>query len=33
MTKEEFLEELKKINIFLTKDKLNKLDKFYELLI
>ncbi len=33
MTKEEFLEELKKINIFLTEDKLMKLDKFYELLI
>ena len=33
MTKDEFVEELKKINIILDNEKLNKLDKFYELLI
>ena len=33
MTKEEFIEELKKINIDITKDQLNKLDKFYKILI
>ncbi len=33
MTKEEFIEELKKINILLDKDKINKLNKFYTLLI
>lgn len=33
MNKEEFIEELKKLNIILDKDKLNKLDKFYHLLI
>ena len=32
MTKEEFIEELHKINIVLSEEKLNKLDKFYELL-
>lgn len=33
MTKGRFLEELKKLNIFLTEDQLTKLDKFYQLLI
>ena len=33
MTKEEFIEYLKKENIFLTNDQLEKLDKFYNLLI
>ena len=33
MNKEIFLEELKKINITLTKDKLDKLQKYYEILI
>ena len=33
MTKEEFLEELKKLNIILTEDQLIKLDKFYKMLI
>ena len=33
MTKEEFLLELKKININIDEEKLNKLDKFYNLLI
>ena len=33
MTKEEFIEELKKINIELSEDQLNKLDKFYNLLV
>ena len=33
MNKEEFIEELKKLNINLDNDKLNKLDKFYHLLI
>ena len=33
MNKENFINELKKINIDLTKDQLEKLDKFYKLLI
>ena len=33
MNKEEFIEELNKLNIVLDKEKLNKLDKFYKLLI
>ncbi|MDY4996607.1 MAG: 16S rRNA (guanine(527)-N(7))-methyltransferase RsmG [Bacilli bacterium] len=33
MNKEIFLEELKKINIILTNDKLDKLQKYYEILI
>lgn len=33
MTKDRFLDELKKLNIFLTEDQLTKLDKFYQLLI
>jgi len=33
MNKEEFIEELKKINIELTEDQLNKLDFFYKLLL
>ena len=33
MNKEIFLEELKKINITLTNDKLDKLQKYYEILI
>ncbi len=33
MNKEEFIEELKKINIELSKEKLEKLDKFYNLLV
>ena len=33
MTRNEFLLELKKIDIELTEDQLNKLDKFYELLV
>ena len=33
MTKEEFIQELKKLNIELTNSMLNKLDKFYHLLI
>ena len=33
MTKEEFVNELKKINIELTEEQLEKLNKFYELLI
>lgn len=33
MNKDNFIEELKKININLDNDKLNKLDKFYNLLI
>lgn len=33
MTNSEFIEELKKLNIELDKEKLNKLDKFYNLLI
>ncbi|MBQ8472865.1 MAG: 16S rRNA (guanine(527)-N(7))-methyltransferase RsmG [Bacilli bacterium] len=33
MTKDSFLEELKKLNIFITEDQLTKLDKFYQLLI
>ena len=33
MNKEEFIEELKKINIELSKEQLEKLDKFYNLLV
>lgn len=33
MNKEEFLKEVKKLNIILTKEQLEKLDKFYNLLI
>ena len=33
MTKDRFLEELKKLNIILTKNQIDKLDKFYKLLI
>ncbi len=33
MTKEEFINELKKINIEITKEQLNSLDKYYNLLI
>ena len=33
MTKEEFIEELKKINIEISKEQLEKLDKFYNLLV
>ena len=33
MNKEQFIEELKKININIEEDKLNQLDKFYHLLI
>lgn len=33
MNKEEFLKEVKKLNIILTKEQLEKLDKFYKLLI
>lgn len=33
MTREEFIEELSKLNIILTEEQLAKLDKFYELLI
>ena len=33
MTKEEFIEELKELNVFLTEEELNKLDKFYKLLV
>jgi len=33
MTKEEFIEELKKINIIINEDQIKKLDKYYELLI
>lgn len=33
MTKEEFIKELKKINVFLTEKQLEQLDKFYHILI
>ena len=33
MNKEEFVSELKKINIYITEEQLNKLDEFYKLLI
>ena len=33
MNKQEFIEELKKLNIELTTEQLNQLDKFYNLLI
>lgn len=33
MTKNEFIEELKKLNIIITLEQLNQLDKYYELLI
>ncbi len=33
MTKEKFIEELKKLNIILTEEQIEKLNKFYELLI
>ena len=33
MNKEEFIEELKKINISLTEEQLNQLDKYYQLLV
>lgn len=33
MTNEEFIEELKKLNITLTQEQLNQLEKYYELLI
>lgn len=33
MTKEEFIEELKKLNIIITDEQLEKLDKFYNLLL
>ena len=33
MTKEEFIKELKKINITLTEKQLNDLDIYYELII
>lgn len=33
MNKEEFIEEIKKLNISLTEEQLNKLEKFYNLLI
>ena len=33
MNKKEFLEELSKLNIYLTEKQLNQLDKFYNLLI
>ena len=33
MTREEFIEELKKLNIYVTSNQLQQLDKFYELLI
>ncbi len=33
MTQSNFIEELKKINIDLTEDQLNKLEKYYEMLI
>ena len=32
MNKEEFLEECKKINIEISKEQLNQLEKFYELI-